>query len=116
VLGDVQAFDNDCGLLIADNVIDGNLQCHGNDPPPTGGNNRVSGNKEDQCANLAPEDASGVPAGNGTSADSGRSAAGGGGVGDGGAIDRGIAGLLLALLTALGLRRSALARTVTGAL
>ena len=29
--------------------IDGNLQCKSNDPRPVGANNRVSGNKENQC-------------------------------------------------------------------
>lgn len=57
--GDVQAFSNSGGLLIADNDIDGNLQCKENSPPPRGGNNRVQGNKEDQCANLQPEDGQG---------------------------------------------------------
>jgi hypothetical protein len=52
---DVQAFGNRGGVVIADNVIDGNLQCKENDPAPAGGNNRVQGNREDQCANLTPE-------------------------------------------------------------
>ena len=34
------------------NVVGGNLQCKSNDPRPVGGNNRVEGNKEDQCRNL----------------------------------------------------------------
>ncbi len=34
------------------NRIDGNLQCKENDPAPSGGNNRVDGNKEDQCEGL----------------------------------------------------------------
>ena len=55
VTADVQAFSNAGGVLIADNVIDGNLQCKSNEPAPAGGNNRVQGNKEDQCANLRPE-------------------------------------------------------------
>jgi hypothetical protein len=38
---------------VTDNVIDGNLQCQGNAPAPTGGGNVVSGNAEDQCASLA---------------------------------------------------------------
>jgi hypothetical protein len=50
--GDVQAFQNTGGLVIRGNVIDGNLQCKENDPRPTGGNNRVEGNKEDQCERL----------------------------------------------------------------
>jgi hypothetical protein len=50
--GNVQAFQNTGGTRIAGNVIDGNLQCKENKPAPTGGNNRVKGNKEDQCKNL----------------------------------------------------------------
>jgi hypothetical protein len=50
--GDIQAFDNSGGVVIRHNIIDGNLQCKGNRPPPTGGFNRVSGNKEDQCKRL----------------------------------------------------------------
>ena len=62
VNADVQAFDNTGGVLIADNVVDGNLQCKSNTPLPVGGNNRVQGNKEDQCANLMPEDVGPAPA------------------------------------------------------
>jgi hypothetical protein len=50
--GDLQAFSNYGGLTIRGNWIDGNLQCKSNDPPPVGGNNLVSGSKEDQCAAL----------------------------------------------------------------
>ena len=50
--GNVQAFQNTGGTKIAGNVIDGNLQCKENHPAPTGGNNRVGGNKEDQCKSL----------------------------------------------------------------
>jgi hypothetical protein len=49
---DLQAFSNHGGVLILGNVIDGSLQCKSNSPPPRGGNNRVQGNKEDQCRNL----------------------------------------------------------------
>lgn len=52
VAGDIQAFDNEGDLEIRDNIVDGNLQCQGNNPAPTGGNNQVNGNKEDQCAGL----------------------------------------------------------------
>lgn len=52
VIGDIQAFGNTGGVVITDNTVDGNLQCKSNDPAPTGGGNQVSGNKEDQCANL----------------------------------------------------------------
>jgi hypothetical protein len=49
---DVQAFQNTGGVRIRGNVIDGNLQCKENRPRPTGGNNEVHGNKEDQCRRL----------------------------------------------------------------
>jgi hypothetical protein len=49
---DVQAFSNTGGVIVVNNTIDGNLQCESNSPAPSGGGNRVSGNKEDQCANL----------------------------------------------------------------
>jgi hypothetical protein len=47
--GNLRAFG---GVTITGNTIDGNLQCTGNNPAPTGGNNIVSGNKEDQCSAL----------------------------------------------------------------
>jgi hypothetical protein len=50
--GNVQAFQNTGGVVIRGNRIDGNLQCKANRPRPTGGNNIVGGNKEDQCARL----------------------------------------------------------------
>jgi hypothetical protein len=50
--GNVQAFQNTGGVRIRGNVIDGNLQCKENKPAPTGGSNRVQGNKEDQCKRL----------------------------------------------------------------
>lgn len=53
VNGDVQPFDNRGGVTITDNFIEGNLQCKGNDPAPSGGGNIVHGNAEDQCAGLA---------------------------------------------------------------
>lgn len=49
---DVQVFENRGRIKINRNRIDGNLQCKQNDPAPTGGSNRVGGNKEDQCARL----------------------------------------------------------------
>jgi hypothetical protein len=52
---DVQIFSNDAGskaIEIKRNRIDGNLQCKSNTPRPTGGNNTVGGNKEDQCRRL----------------------------------------------------------------
>ena len=37
---------------IYDNRVDGNLQCKSNTPAPKGWGNRVSGDKEGQCARL----------------------------------------------------------------
>lgn len=48
--GNLQVFQNEGGVRIAYNVIDGNLQCKENDPAPTGGSNVVRGSKEDQCS------------------------------------------------------------------
>lgn len=73
--GDLQAFDNTGGVLIESNIIDGNLQCKSNSPEPVGADNQVAGNKEDQCANLAPESA-GDSAGASTAASSGTSGGG----------------------------------------
>lgn len=51
--GNLQVFDNTGGpFTFFRNTIDGNLQCKGNAPPPSGGGNRVDGNKEDQCRDL----------------------------------------------------------------
>lgn len=50
--GNIQAFQNTGGVEIRGNVVDGNLQCKANDPRPVGGDNRVGGNKEDQCRGL----------------------------------------------------------------
>lgn len=90
---DVQAFGNTGGVVIADNSIHGNLQCKSNVPAPVGGNNVVQGNKEDQCADLRPEAASG-PAPGPTTPGSG--SAGSGGSGGGGSF--GLLGAALALL------------------
>ena len=48
--GSIQVVGNTGGAEIFRNVIDGNLQCKENRPAPTGGGNRVGGNKEDQCS------------------------------------------------------------------
>jgi hypothetical protein len=50
--GNMQAFKNKGGISIFSNTIEGNLQCKENAPPPTGGENFVYGNMEDQCQNL----------------------------------------------------------------
>lgn len=52
--GNVQIFQNTGPINIVGNVIDGNLQCKENVPAPTGEDNIVHGNAEDQCADLAP--------------------------------------------------------------
>ena len=49
---DIQLFSNDGEFVVRRNVVDGNLQCKGNEPMPVGGDNKVEGNKEDQCRNL----------------------------------------------------------------
>lgn len=48
----MQLFTNRGTSSITNNTIDGNLQCKENSPAPTGSNNRVGGNKEDQCRRL----------------------------------------------------------------
>jgi hypothetical protein len=50
--GNLHAARNRGGMRIAHNVIDGNLQCKENVPPPKGGGNTVRGGKEDQCERL----------------------------------------------------------------
>jgi hypothetical protein len=49
---DIQLFSNVGKSVVSRNVVGGNLQCKSNRPRPTGGANRVEGNKEDQCARL----------------------------------------------------------------
>jgi hypothetical protein len=48
--GNVQVVGNHARAEIYGNTIDGNLQCKENSPRPVGDNNRVRGNKEDQCS------------------------------------------------------------------
>lgn len=50
--GNIQIFQNTGGVIVKKNVVDANLQCKENTPPPTGGGNKVHGSKEDQCRNL----------------------------------------------------------------
>ncbi|HYI44651.1 MAG TPA: hypothetical protein VE174_04215 [Actinomycetota bacterium] len=50
--GNIQLFQSTGGVLVRDNVVDGNLQCKENSPAPTGGGNKVQGSKEDQCRGL----------------------------------------------------------------
>jgi hypothetical protein len=51
VTGDIQLFDNRGGATLNGNAVDGNLQCKGNLPPPSGSDNRAA-SKEDQCRAL----------------------------------------------------------------
>jgi hypothetical protein len=46
VNADVQAFGNTGGVVMADNVIDGNLQCKSNNPLPAGGNKQSSSGEQ----------------------------------------------------------------------
>ena len=50
--GNIQVMSNSGGVEIFRNSVDSNLQCKENRPAPTGGNNVVQGNKEDQCRRL----------------------------------------------------------------
>lgn len=59
--GDLQAFGNRGGFEITGNRIHGNLQCSGNVPAPHGGQNTVAGDREGQCATLAPRPPSNGP-------------------------------------------------------
>ncbi|MEE1620764.1 hypothetical protein ACQ7DA_07590 [Zafaria sp. J156] len=52
VRGDVQVFKNRGQQRISYNTVRGNLQCKENSPRPVGGQNKVSGSKEDQCRTL----------------------------------------------------------------
>jgi hypothetical protein len=52
IRGDAKFVKNTGSLTISNNTIDGNLQCKENSQMPTGGGNRVQGNKEEQCAGL----------------------------------------------------------------
>lgn len=58
--GDVALTDNTDDVVISNAIIRGDLRCEGNDPAPTGEDNRVRGAAEGQCAELAASaDASG---------------------------------------------------------
>jgi hypothetical protein len=52
VNADIQVFSHSGKVDISSNRVGGNLQCKENSPAPTGGNNIVQGNKEDQCRRL----------------------------------------------------------------
>lgn len=50
--GDIQVIGYSGRVVIARNVVDGNLECKENRSAPTGGRNVVGENKLDQCARL----------------------------------------------------------------
>jgi hypothetical protein len=52
VKGNLEVFQNSGGVLIRNNRIEGNLICKGNRTAPTGNDNAVQGNKENQCSRL----------------------------------------------------------------
>jgi hypothetical protein len=52
ISGNVQAYNRRGRLRIAGNSINSNLQCRYNRPLSVGGNNKVGGNREHQCARL----------------------------------------------------------------
>ncbi|MEJ7838538.1 MAG: hypothetical protein WKF81_06960 [Thermomicrobiales bacterium] len=52
VKGDVRVFSYSIGITVTSNRVDGNLQCNGNFPAPTGSRNVVHGSEEDQCRRL----------------------------------------------------------------
>ena len=49
---DIQYFENRGAIVVSTNRVNGNLQCKENTKKPTGGGNKVGGNKEDQCKRL----------------------------------------------------------------
>jgi hypothetical protein len=52
VTADIQYFENRGAIVVSKNRVNGNLQCKENSKKPTGGGNKVGGNKEDQCKRL----------------------------------------------------------------
>jgi hypothetical protein len=48
--GNIEFSENQSGAMILGNDVEGNLQCHGNTPPPTGVGNAVDGQAIGQCA------------------------------------------------------------------
>ena len=49
VNGDIKVNQNNRRARIYDNTVGGNLQCQANEPAPVGARNIVDGNKENQC-------------------------------------------------------------------
>ena len=60
--GDVVVSRNTGGVEISGNLIEKNLRCDGNTPPPKGIGNRVEGEMEGQCASLGVTDPPPAPA------------------------------------------------------
>lgn len=58
VVDNLTMNDNIGGALIADSVIEGDLECRRNAPEPRGENNNVSGKQKNQCRNLEAPDVS----------------------------------------------------------
>jgi hypothetical protein len=52
VEGHVRVRQNTGGVTISDNIVRNNLTCRDNEPAPTGGNNRVGGQKQGQCGGI----------------------------------------------------------------
>ncbi len=50
--GNIELEKNRSNILVQSNVVDGNLKCESNSQKPTGGQNRVKGDKEGQCRSL----------------------------------------------------------------
>jgi hypothetical protein len=59
---DVVATRNTGGIEISGNLIDQDLRCDANAPPPTGVGNRVEGDAEGQCASLTATEPPPAPA------------------------------------------------------
>jgi hypothetical protein len=51
--GDLTFKNNRSGGALADNDVEVDFNCRGNNPPPAGSNNQVDGNTSAQCAALA---------------------------------------------------------------
>lgn len=52
---DVEINGNTADIRFSNNVVRGDLECEGNDPAPTGQDNRIRGEARGQCAELPPE-------------------------------------------------------------
>ena len=50
--GNIELKENRSSIQVTANQVDGNLKCESNSQKPTGGQNRVKGDKEEQCSHL----------------------------------------------------------------